>query len=76
MKKSWIDGVVNIKLRILSAHRRVSSRIIMVLWFSASSMSMSRGISRRAGETGDEIDIVRVSRFRVGRMRAMRWYCF
>ena len=39
-------------------------------------MSMSNGISRRAGEEGEETDMVRVERLTVGLMSAIRGYCF
>ena len=53
-KKFWISGDVKIKLRILSAQRRASSRIIILPWLRAEGILTSRGISRRAGDDGDD----------------------
>jgi len=39
-------------------------------------MSMSKGISRRAGDEGEETDMVRVERLMEGLIRAIRGYCF
>jgi hypothetical protein len=78
VKNSWIVVAVKIKLRILSVQRRVSSRIIRDPWDRALSMLRSSGISRRAGDADadDDTDMVRLSRFKVGWIRAMRVYCF
>ena len=76
VKNSWIVVAVKIKLRILSVQRRVSSRIIRAPWDRASSMLISSGISRQAGDAEDDTDMVRLSRFKVGWIRAMRVYCF
>ena len=37
---------------------------------------MSKGISRRAGEEGEETDMIRVDRLTVGLISAIRGYCF
>jgi len=39
-------------------------------------ISMSKRISRRAGEDGEETDIVRVERLTEGLINAIRGYCF
>jgi hypothetical protein len=74
-KKSCTSGDVKIRLRIVSAHRRASSRIIIVP-LRAVGMSMVRGISSRAGEAGEERHMTRDSRSRVGRINAILGYCF
>jgi hypothetical protein len=75
-KKSCIRREVNTRLRILSAHRRAFSRTMMDPLDRKVEMSMSKGISRRAGEEGEETDMVRVERLMEGLIRAIRGYCF
>jgi hypothetical protein len=75
-KKTCTSGDVKIRLRIVSAHRRASSRIIIVPSLRAVGMSMVSGISSRAGEAGEERHMTRDSRSRVGRINAILGYCF
>lgn len=75
-KKSRIFWELKIRLRMVSAQTRTSSRIVRTPDDRALSMSMPSDISRRAGEAGEETDMIRESRLMAGLISAILGYCF
>ena len=67
---------MNTRLLIISPHNRALSRTMTEPVDRDVEISTSIGISRRAGEEGEETDMIRVDRLTVGLISAIRGYCF